>query len=96
MPIHLVKVLQNEKLQTCSDDLVSEIRLPTRKVFPPNDNKRHRGENYLYLLVEISLGSIIVRLRHVHARLRSQENYSKIIKLILNNQQLPDKKLTIK
>ena len=65
-------------------------------MFPPNDTKRHTGENFLYLLVEIALGSIIARLRYVHARLRSQENYSKIIKLILNNQQLPDKKLTIK
>jgi hypothetical protein len=65
-------------------------------VFPPNDTKRDTGEKYLYLLVEIALGSIIARLRHVHARLRSQENYTKVIKLILNNQQLPDKKLTIK
>lgn len=36
------------------------------------------------------------RLRGVHARLRSQENYTKIIELIPNSQQLPDKKLTIK
>jgi len=33
MPIHLVKVLQNENLQICADDLVSEIRLPKRKCF---------------------------------------------------------------
>jgi hypothetical protein len=33
---------------------------------------------------------------HVNARLRSQENYTRIINLILNNQQLPDKKLTFK
>jgi hypothetical protein len=31
MPVYFVKVLQNEKRQAFSGDLVSEIRRPTRK-----------------------------------------------------------------
>jgi hypothetical protein len=54
MPSHLVKVLQNEKLQTCSGDLVSETWFPARKALPPNVNKGDKGEKYLNLPVEIA------------------------------------------
>jgi hypothetical protein len=64
---------------------------PNTKALPRNETKRDTGEKYLYLPVEIALGSIGACLRRVHARLRSQENYTKIIQLIPNSQQLPVK-----
>jgi hypothetical protein len=68
---------------------------PNTKALPRNETKRDTGEKYLYLPVEIALGSMDARLRGVHARLCSQEKYTKIIRLIPNSQQLFDKKLTI-
>jgi hypothetical protein len=51
---------------------------PNTKALPRNETKCDTGEKYLYLPVEIALGSIGARLRRGHARLRSQENYTKI------------------